>query len=224
MSLTELDLLARKHRLMTWHWIQITAVSGTKRQKRSLDGILLSVNESDFLSIQWPQVSCRTWSEATVDLLWVSCHGTLVRRLGDEERRLMHLVPAAAVKPMKRRVLSRPGVDSVLLALAGILLALKCWQSSFHYLISVGLEVYRVLAIQSLGSTVSLFTLPTFPLLLRRAWDVTARQKKASQISCDCLSGLTVGYHCQSGGWRSIEFTGMKSCSFLYSFSNYISY
>ena len=35
-------------------------------------------------------------------------------RLGDEERGLMHLVPAAAVKPMKRRVLSRPGVDSVL--------------------------------------------------------------------------------------------------------------
>ena len=34
-------------------------------------------------------------------------------RLGDEERRLMHLVPAPAVKLMKRRVLSRPGVDSV---------------------------------------------------------------------------------------------------------------
>ncbi len=35
------------------------------------------------------------------------------KRLGDEERRLMHLVPAPAVKLMKRRVLSRPGVDSV---------------------------------------------------------------------------------------------------------------
>ena len=31
-------------------------------------------------------------------------------RLGDEERTVMHLVPAAAVKLMKRRVLSRPGV------------------------------------------------------------------------------------------------------------------
>jgi len=37
----------------------------------------------------------------------------MVLRLGDEERRLMHLVPAPAVKLMKRRVLSRPGVDSV---------------------------------------------------------------------------------------------------------------
>jgi hypothetical protein len=33
-------------------------------------------------------------------------------RLGDEERRLMHLVPAPAVRLMKRRVLSRPGVNS----------------------------------------------------------------------------------------------------------------
>ena len=33
-------------------------------------------------------------------------------RLGDEERRLMHLVPAPAVKLMKRRVLSRPGINS----------------------------------------------------------------------------------------------------------------
>jgi hypothetical protein len=31
-------------------------------------------------------------------------------RLGGEERRLMHLVPAPAVRLMKRRVLSRPGV------------------------------------------------------------------------------------------------------------------
>merc|ERR1712224_107317 len=34
--------------------------------------------------------------------------------LGDEERRLMHLVPAPAVKLMKSRVLSRPGLNSVL--------------------------------------------------------------------------------------------------------------
>ena len=32
-----------------------------------------------------------------------------VNRFGDEERRLMHLVPAPAVRLMKRRVLSRPG-------------------------------------------------------------------------------------------------------------------
>ena len=32
------------------------------------------------------------------------------RRFGDEERRLMHLVPAPAVKLMKSRVLSRPGM------------------------------------------------------------------------------------------------------------------
>ena len=31
------------------------------------------------------------------------------KRLGDEERKLMHLVPAPAVRLMKRRVLSRPG-------------------------------------------------------------------------------------------------------------------
>ena len=38
----------------------------------------------------------------------------LMNGAGDEERTLMHLVPAPAVKPMKRRVLSRPGVDSVM--------------------------------------------------------------------------------------------------------------
>ena len=35
-----------------------------------------------------------------------------VNRFGDEERRLMHLVPAPAVRLMKRQVLSRPGVNS----------------------------------------------------------------------------------------------------------------
>ena len=35
-------------------------------------------------------------------------------RFGDEERTVMHLVPAAAVKLMKRRVLSRPGVRPLL--------------------------------------------------------------------------------------------------------------
>ena len=38
-------------------------------------------------------------------------------RLGDEERRLMHLVPAPAVRLMKRRVLSRPGVNSLMVLL-----------------------------------------------------------------------------------------------------------
>ena len=37
-------------------------------------------------------------------------------RIGDEERRLMHLVPAPAVRLMKRRVLSRPGLKSLMLA------------------------------------------------------------------------------------------------------------
>ncbi len=36
------------------------------------------------------------------------------RWLGDEERRLMHLVPAPAVKLMKGRVLSRPGMKKCL--------------------------------------------------------------------------------------------------------------
>ena len=35
-------------------------------------------------------------------------------RIGDEETRLMHLVPAPAVRLMKRRVLSRPGVNSLM--------------------------------------------------------------------------------------------------------------
>ncbi len=35
-------------------------------------------------------------------------------RFGDEERTVMHLVPAAAVRLMKRRVLSRPGVRPLL--------------------------------------------------------------------------------------------------------------
>ena len=37
-----------------------------------------------------------------------------LERLGDEERRLMHLVPAPAVKLMKGRVLSRPGMKKCL--------------------------------------------------------------------------------------------------------------
>jgi hypothetical protein len=36
------------------------------------------------------------------------------KRFGDEERRLMHLVPAPAVKLMKGRVLSRPGMKKCL--------------------------------------------------------------------------------------------------------------
>ena len=38
-----------------------------------------------------------------------SLHVMEKNRIGDEERRLMHLVPAPAVRLMKRRVLSRPG-------------------------------------------------------------------------------------------------------------------
>jgi hypothetical protein len=37
-----------------------------------------------------------------------------VERLGDDERRLMHLVPAPAVKLMKSRALSRPGMKKCL--------------------------------------------------------------------------------------------------------------
>ena len=37
-----------------------------------------------------------------------------VQRIGDEERRVMHLVPAPAVKLMKSRVLSRPGMKKCL--------------------------------------------------------------------------------------------------------------
>ena len=35
-------------------------------------------------------------------------------RLGDEERKPLDLVPAPAVRLMKRRVLSRPGVNSLI--------------------------------------------------------------------------------------------------------------
>ena len=37
-----------------------------------------------------------------------------ITRIGDEERRVMHLVPAPAVKLMKSRVLSRPGMKKCL--------------------------------------------------------------------------------------------------------------
>ena len=40
--------------------------------------------------------------------------GRAGNRFGDEERRLMHLVPAPAVKLMKGRVLSRPGMKKCL--------------------------------------------------------------------------------------------------------------
>ena len=39
--------------------------------------------------------------------------GRMLEGLGDEERRLMHLVPAPEVNLMKRRVLSRPGLKSL---------------------------------------------------------------------------------------------------------------
>ena len=47
-------------------------------------------------------------------------------RFGDEERRLMHLVPAPAVRLKKRRVLSRPGVNS-LLAHESFTSGMKAW-------------------------------------------------------------------------------------------------
>ena len=49
-------------------------------------------------------------------------------RLGDEERRLMHLVPAPAVRLMKRRVLSRPGVNSLMV----LIFHTPGLHSSFH--------------------------------------------------------------------------------------------
>ena len=45
-------------------------------------------------------------------------------RLGGEERRLMHLVPAPAVRLMKSRVLSRPGVNSLVHKLVSVSLVL----------------------------------------------------------------------------------------------------
>ena len=44
----------------------------------------------------------------------VTVNQRLLSWLGDEERRLMHLVPAPAVKLMKGRVLSRPGMKKCL--------------------------------------------------------------------------------------------------------------
>ena len=49
------------------------------------------------------------------DITLVGLMGNLLacKRLGGEERRLKHLVPAPAVRLMKSRVLSRPGVNSL---------------------------------------------------------------------------------------------------------------
>ena len=44
---------------------------------------------------------------------------SITSRIGDEERRVMHLVPAPAVKLMKSRVLSRPGMKKCLGCHAG---------------------------------------------------------------------------------------------------------
>ena len=52
--------------------------------------------------------------------------------LGDEERRLMDLVPALAVRLMKRRVLSRPGVYSLLPGRITLLFLMSLLSSSSH--------------------------------------------------------------------------------------------
>ena len=54
------------------------------------------------------------------------------RVLGDEERRLMDLVPALAVRLMKRRVLSRPGVYSLLPGRITLLFLMSLLSSSSH--------------------------------------------------------------------------------------------
>merc|ERR1711920_518515 len=46
-------------------------------------------------------------------IIVVSLPCVLTYRLGDEERRPMDLVPAPAVRLMKRRVMGRPGVNSL---------------------------------------------------------------------------------------------------------------
>jgi len=64
--------------------------------------------------IQLP-VACRRvhrWASRTDSCVFFYLFILTARRLGDEERRLMHLVPAPAVRLMKRRVLSRPGLTS----------------------------------------------------------------------------------------------------------------
>ena len=55
-------------------------------------------------------------------------------RLGGEERRLMHLVPAPAVRLMKRRVLSRPGVNSLMSSLAWWITNVASFQVSTAWL------------------------------------------------------------------------------------------
>ena len=56
--------------------------------------------------------SLEAWQQRDVSY---DCSFTV--RLGDEERRVMHLVPAPAARPKKRRVLSRPGLNSPLVSL-----------------------------------------------------------------------------------------------------------
>ena len=46
------------------------------------------------------------------DLIWFLLEVIAWQRIGDEVKRLMHLVPAPAVRLMKRRVFSRPGLNS----------------------------------------------------------------------------------------------------------------
>jgi len=46
------------------------------------------------------------------DLIWYLIEVIAWQRIGDGVKRLMHLVPAPAVRLMKRRVFSRPGLNS----------------------------------------------------------------------------------------------------------------
>ena len=79
-------------------------------------------NERTLERIHWP-VFLLSFISPTVYYLGLvvfirltHSHSQSKSRLGDEDRRLMHLVPAPAVRLMKRRVLSRPGVNRVRLA------------------------------------------------------------------------------------------------------------
>ena len=76
-------------------------------------------NERTLERIHWP-VFLLSFISPTVYYLGLvvfirltHSHSQSKNRLGDEDRRLMHLVPAPAVRLMKRRVLSRPGVNRV---------------------------------------------------------------------------------------------------------------
>ena len=94
-------------------WL-LVYVSQSDRRSELAQRLTITIHYYKHWRFIWESVSCReNYTIGNEDSRkFVDCRSLSLRegyRFGDEERTVMHLVPAAAVRLMKRRVLYRPG-------------------------------------------------------------------------------------------------------------------